>query len=94
MRNITEVELLRCIEAVDRVKERGGDRKSEKTKSKVQPCTIEKSSEQTAKVVGVSPRTVARARTLLSDPEVAQEVKAGKMSINRASQAVKTSPCA
>jgi hypothetical protein len=48
-----------------------------------------KSAEQTAKIVGASPCTVERARTVISDPEVAQEVKAGKMSINKAARAVK-----
>jgi len=55
----------------------------------MQPCTIEKSSERTAKVVGVSARKVSQARTTLSDPEVAQEVEAGKISINKGAQTVK-----
>lgn len=85
-RNLTQTEILRCIEKVDQLKERGGDRKSEEAKSKMPHGTIDRSAETTAKVVGVSPRTVARARTVLSDPEEKAAVLQGKKSINRASQ--------
>jgi hypothetical protein len=34
-RNLTDAELLRCIEVLDRRKERGGDRKSEEFQEKI-----------------------------------------------------------
>lgn len=80
---ITDADLLRVIETVDKRRARGGDRKSEEAKSKAQPCAIEKSSESTGKVVGVSARKVEQVRTVLSDPEVAEEVRAGKVTINK-----------
>lgn len=48
-----------------------------------------KSAKKTAAIVGVSQAIVERVRPVLSDPEVAQEVKAGKMSINKGAQIVK-----
>jgi hypothetical protein len=69
-RNLTDAEIIRCIEALDRRKQRGGDHKSENyKKSKPQNCGIDSgksvSAKKTAKVVGVSPRKVERVRTVL-----------------------------
>jgi len=82
-RNLTEAEILRCIEAVDKLKERGGDRKSEEVKSMGPSEPIERSAAKTAKITGTSESKVKRVRAVLSDPEVAEEVKAGKISINQ-----------
>lgn len=83
---------MRCIEKVDQLRERGGDKDptSGIYKPKASHDANGKSAAKTAAIVGVSQATVERARTALSDPEVAQEVKVGKMTINKGAQAVKT----
>jgi protein gp37/ParB-like chromosome segregation protein Spo0J len=90
-RNFTDVQILACIEIVDKVRERGGDRKSEEAKSKTSIGAIDskRSSEQTAKVVGISPRKVERARKVLSDPEEKEAVLKGQKTIHKAAQDVK-----
>jgi hypothetical protein len=89
--NLTQTEILRCIEKVDQLKERGGDRDTESGiyKPKASPYAIGKSAEKTAKIVGVSPRTVERARTVLADPEEKAALLQGKKSIHKASQDAK-----
>jgi ParB family chromosome partitioning protein len=91
-RNLTEVEILRCIEAVDKRRDRGGDRRSEEAKSKPPIGGIEKSkspsAQDTARIVGVSTRKVERARAVLAEPQAAAEVKAGKKKISRAYQEI------
>ena len=47
-RNLTEAEILRCIEAVDKRRDRGGDRRSEEAKSKPPVGGIEKSKSPSA----------------------------------------------
>jgi ParB-like chromosome segregation protein Spo0J len=88
-RNLSEAELLRCIEAVDKRRERGGDRRSEDAKSKGANAPIERSAEITANIVGTSPDKVKRARSVLSDPKEKESVMAGKKSINQASKDAK-----
>jgi ParB-like chromosome segregation protein Spo0J len=90
-RNMSEAELLRCIEAVDKRQERGEaqERVRGKFQPKAQSCANGKSSEQTAKVVGVSARKVEQARSIISDPEEKEAVITGKKSINKASQDAK-----
>lgn len=86
-RSLTEAELLRCIEAVDKVKERGGDRKSVEAKSKGSSEPIDSSADQTAKIVGTSASKVKKARKVKKEnPEAHEEVKAGKKTINKAYQ--------
>jgi protein gp37 len=89
-RNLTDAEIIRCIEALDRRKERGGDHKSAKfqEKSKAPDGAIDKTSQETARVIGISPRKVERTRTILEHAEepVKEAVKAGEMSINQAYQ--------
>jgi len=82
-RNITEAELLRCIEAVDKRKHQG-----ERTDLAPHDAKLSqgKSAEATAKIVGTSPRKVERARNVLSDPEEKAAVITGKKSINKASR--------
>ena len=83
-RNITEAELLRCIEAVDKRREAERD---DRGKFTVAPSGAPgKSAEATAKIVGTSPRKVERARNVLSDPEEKAAVITGKKSINKASR--------
>jgi protein gp37 len=93
-RNLTDAEIVRCIEALDRRKQRGasdGFRGNQYVKPEVVKApngAISKSSQETAKVVGISPRKVERTRTILEHAEepVKKAVRAGEMSINRAYQ--------
>lgn len=89
-RNLTQAEIIRCIEKVDQRLSHGGDRRSEEAqKTKASHDALKKTASKTAAIVGVSQATVERARTALSDPEVGQAVKAGNLSINQGAQTVK-----
>lgn len=89
-RNLTQAEIIRCIEKVDQRLSHGGDRRSEEAqKTKASHDASKKTASKTAAIVGVSQATVERARTALSDPEVAQAIKAGNLSINQGAQTVK-----
>jgi ParB family chromosome partitioning protein len=89
-RNMTDADILRCIEAVDKLKPRGGDRKSKLAKSKTSSEAIDsgKSAQKTAGIVGTSKTKVEQARTVMkhADEETKHDVLAGKKSINRAYQ--------
>ena len=88
-RNMTNADILRCIELVDKRKRWGGDRKSEEIKAS-RDALIGKSAAETADIVGVSQATVERARTVLDaadeEPDVKQAVLENKMSINAAAK--------
>ena len=86
-RNITEAELLRCIEAVDKRREAG--RPPKELASDDANLPKGKSAKKTAEIVGTSQATVERARAVLSDPEEKAAVMTGKKSINRASRDAK-----
>jgi ParB-like chromosome segregation protein Spo0J len=90
-RNLTDAEILRCIEAVDKKRGRGGDRRSNEAKSKAANEAIEKvkSAEETARIVGTSRAKVERARMVLADPKATAEVKAGNKTISRAHQEIR-----
>jgi hypothetical protein len=66
-RNLTDAEIIRCIEVLDRRKKQGEGQ--ERDKGQFQPKAsneaIGKSAKETAKVVGVSRAKVERARTVL-----------------------------
>ena len=79
-RNLTDADIIRCIEAVDKRSSWGGDRKSEdaKIKSSNEPLTGKEgqaenqrckstfdSAQETAKIVGTSRDKVKKARTIL-----------------------------
>lgn len=88
-RNMTDADIARCVEAVDRSKRSGGDRKSEgfqKSKASGDAFDSGKSAKETAKIVGVSQSKVERFRTVQkhADDETKEAVKAGEMSINKA----------
>jgi ParB-like chromosome segregation protein Spo0J len=91
-RNMTDAEIMACIEALDKRKPRGGDRRSEDARSKVQRCTIENesslSAHDTGKLLGISQRKVNQARTVMDHAEelTKEAVKQGDMSINQAYQ--------
>jgi hypothetical protein len=92
-RNMTDAELLTCMEKLDRKKSRGGDRRSEEAKSKVQGCTIENERSQSAQItgelLGISERKVKQARTVMdhADEATVDAVKLGDLSINQAYEA-------
>lgn len=93
-RNITPLELLNAIKAVDetRRKARGGtgaNRYTKSTEGSRDPSV--KSREQTALIVGTSPATVQRARTIFDDPTgtALEEVKRGVSISRAATQAMK-----
>ena len=77
-RNLTGDEILACIAAVDKLKQRGRP-------GELAPrgANSGKSAEETAEVVGVSVRTVERVRTVLADDDARQAVEQGA-SINAA----------
>jgi hypothetical protein len=94
-RNLTDDELLSVVAAVDKRMKRGGDRKSEAAKSKRENSLFDpsmssqtdpgkSSREETAEKLGISPDKVRAVRTVLKDPEVAAEVRAGKKKLLRA----------
>ncbi len=70
-RSMTDAETISCIIAVDKRKTRGGDRKSEEAKSIPPSGGIDptSSAEATANLVGISPRKVERARTVIDHAE-------------------------
>jgi hypothetical protein len=83
-RNLTEPEILRCIEVLD------GRKKAGRPPEKLAPngANLEKgiSALETAKLVGISARKVERARVVLDHAEetVKEAVRGGALSINRA----------
>ncbi len=85
-RNMTEADLLRCVDALDELKERGGDRRSEEAKSNPTPVGIEKnqSATATAKTIGTNRGKVEKARTVLQAPTQKQAVLSGQKTINKA----------
>jgi len=88
-RNLTDAEIIRCIEALDRRRQAG--RPSKKLAPSGANLNKGKSSRETAKLVGVSPRKVERARTVLAQADEATKaaVKEGKISIHRAYEATR-----
>lgn len=83
-RNLTDLEIACCLEALDKRKRAG--RPAEKL---AQPCAFVaagKTSSETAKLLGISPRKVEQARTVLdhADEETKQAVLTGAKTINQA----------
>jgi ParB family chromosome partitioning protein len=89
-RNMTDAELMSCIEALDEIRPRGGDRRSEQESAMPQSCGKESgrsaSAKDTAQIVGCSPRKVEQVRTVMkhADHDTQEAVKNGEMSVNRA----------
>ena len=71
-RNMTEADLLKCIELVDKRREAG--RPPKELAPNGANLSQGKSAETTAKIVGASRRKVERARKVLSDPKEKEEV--------------------
>lgn len=93
-RNLSDADILACIGLLDSKRSRGGDRRSEKAKSKPQSDGIENprpsSAKETADKLGISPRKVEKVRAVLGkgDPDTIAAVQKGEMSINKANQKV------
>jgi hypothetical protein len=86
--------LYQLITELDNLMERGGDRRSDQTKSKGPDGPLEKrhatSAERTAALVNCSARTVKRVRRIKKDgtPEILRALRDRKMTINQAEQAI------
>jgi ParB family chromosome partitioning protein len=84
-RNISDAELLACIEVLDEKMSRqqagakGGNKAAKETPSH----------EKTAKTLKVSKTKVSEARAVLSDEKATKEVKAGKKTISKAAKEVR-----
>jgi hypothetical protein len=91
-RNMTDAEIVTCVEALDKKRPRGGDRRSEAVQSKRQDCPIENggcsSAQETGDLLGISERKVRQARTVMehADESTKEAVKQGDLSINQAYQ--------
>lgn len=90
-RNMTDADIISCIEILDKARPRGGDRRSVEAKSKASNDAIEKpakSAEETANLLGISTTKVEKNRSVLKngDPETIEAVKNGDMSMNKACQ--------
>jgi hypothetical protein len=88
-RNMTDAELLTCIEMLDHKRARGGDRRSEAVKSNPPNGGIEttaSSAEELGNTLGISTRKVERVRTVMdhADEATKDAVKLGDLSINQA----------
>lgn len=88
-RNLTESEIVRCVLALDKPKERGGDRHSEESRSKASCDAFEakpvKSASYTAKLVGTNTAKVERARRVQREaPDLLQKILDGEMMVNGA----------
>lgn len=94
-RNLTEAELLRCIEVVDERMGRGENLKEYPRNEQghiIKPQNIRSNilgHTQTASTVGISPSKVQQARKVLDDPVRMEEVKSGEKSIHKAYQEIK-----
>jgi hypothetical protein len=83
---MTEADLLRCIEAVDKRREKQEvleDKERDKTgkfKPRASSDACGKSAKKTAEIVGTSQAKVERTRTVLSDPKEREAVMAGEKS--------------
>lgn len=85
-RNLSDAELLRLIELVDRPQEGFRAPLASIEANDGQP---RKTAEVTADTIGTSRAKVERARTVLSDPEEAAAVRRGEKTIHQAAEAVK-----
>lgn len=92
-RNMTDAELMQCIDAVDKIRSRGGDRRSTQAKSKPQGCGNGRSAsaKETAKILGCSTRKVEQARSVAkhADPQTLDAVKNGNLTINAANDTIR-----
>jgi ParB-like chromosome segregation protein Spo0J len=86
-RNLSDAEIMAAVAAVDDIKKKGGDRKSNSARSKVPHGTIDpggRSATETAAKVGTTKKKVDNARAALADPEEKAAVLSGEKSLNQA----------
>jgi ParB-like chromosome segregation protein Spo0J len=89
-RNLSEAELLRCIEAIDKPMSKeeagakGGTSNFESKNAKIIPSHIE-----TAETLGIGQSKVSDARTVLKDETAKKEVESGKKTIAAAAKDVR-----
>jgi len=96
-RNITPADIIRCIEAVDNRRRHGaepGGRGNQHTGGKSSRELLpQRTRDETARIVGVSPAMVQRARAVLDyaaiDPEPLREVREGRATITMAANTVR-----
>ncbi len=91
-RNLTDGDLLQCIERIHQSRPRGGDRKSEEAKSTPQSCGNKggrsAAAKDTADLLNMSARKVEQALTVImhGSPEIKAAVLGNEMSMNSAYQ--------
>jgi hypothetical protein len=92
-RNLTDGDLIHCIQRLHEQKPRGGDRRSENAKESIpQSCGIENGrsagAKRTAELLNISPRKVEQALTVINhaSPETREAVLKNELSINKAYQ--------
>ncbi|MFH0823174.1 MAG: hypothetical protein V2B18_10525, partial [Pseudomonadota bacterium] len=92
-RNLSDGDLLHCIERIHERKPRGGDRRSADVKgSPPQSCGNKQgrsaAAKQTADLLNISPRKVEQALTVINhgSPQVKEALQNNEISINRAYQ--------
>jgi hypothetical protein len=91
-RNLTDGDLLHCVERLHQQRSRGGDRRSEEAKSMPKSCGKKggrsAAANQTAEMLNISSRKVEQALTVIKhgSPETKDAVLKNEMSINRAYQ--------
>jgi len=98
-RNLTEIELMRCWEVVDQIKQKGEHLKEyprDEVGHVVKPNKIETnfignqpSVKQTANMLGIGATKGQEIRSVLSDPEARESVESGERTIHRAAQEVR-----
>lgn len=93
-RNITEAEILHCIELLDKPmsKKEAGKLKGSKDEGKSNfetKIASEPSHKKTAKVLGVGESKVSDARTVLKDEKAKKEVEFGKKTISKAAKEIR-----
>jgi hypothetical protein len=89
-RNLTDADILCLVEQLDKRRARGGDRRSRQAKTNVPTGATERSSEDTAARIGVSSRTVERARQVIDSGKdaVIAAVRSGDKTIHKAATEV------
>jgi len=93
-RNLTDAEIMSCVDALDELRQRGGDHCSEKAKASLEATApAGKSAEATAKLIGTSRVKVEKIRAVKANAtlEVKKAVEDGKLTINRAYNTLKKS---
>ncbi len=81
-RNLTDREIMKLVQVHDRLKSRGGDRRSAEAGSKISNEIFETSAQRTAEDLGISASMVNRARRALKNPEIAAKIECDELTIS------------